>query len=317
MTHSSYLQTIRGQVPADDLGLILPHEHLFTDLRGPSVPDYAQADPEDVVKAISPFLIEAHSHGVTGIVECSTVGVGRNIQILKKLSENTPIHIIVPTGVYQENYIPAFMKDYSIKEFAKLWVKELTKGIEDTNIQAGFIKISMSNDGPTALEIKVLKSAVIASQQTGAIISSHTPSGDGFYNQFKIIEKEGLDSSRFIWVHANLEEDKKIHLDAAQKGVFVEFDAVGASWQAQHKMADYTLSLIGAGYSENILLSHDAGWYQPGNPNGEPEDGYRGFADLSKTFIPSLITKGVPDETIKLITQDNPKRAYGFQDGGL
>lgn len=315
MTNSGYLQTIKGCVSVDDLGLILPHEHLFTDLRGPSVPDYAQADQEDVVGVIIPLLIEAHSHGVTAIVECSTVGVGRNIQILKTLSQNTPIHIIVPTGVYQEDYIPAFMKDHSIDKFADLWVKEITEGIEDTYIQAGFIKISISNDGPTALETKVLKSAVKASQQTGAIIASHTPSGEEFYKQIRIIEDEGLEPNRFIWVHANLEEDKQIHLEAAKFGVFVEFDAVGASWQAQHKMVDYTLSLIGAGYTENILLSHDAGWYQPGNPNGEPEGGYRGFVDLSETLIPSLNAKGVSDEIIKQITQDNPFNAFGFQSG--
>ena len=31
------LQTVTGPVDIDSLGLILPHEHLFTDLRGPLV----------------------------------------------------------------------------------------------------------------------------------------------------------------------------------------------------------------------------------------------------------------------------------------
>ncbi len=47
---SSYIQTVKGQVGMEDLGLILPHEHLFTDLRGPLAPGYAQADPVVVAK---------------------------------------------------------------------------------------------------------------------------------------------------------------------------------------------------------------------------------------------------------------------------
>ena len=42
------LQTIKGPVEIDSLDLILPHEHLFTDLRGPHVPDYAQGEPSAV-----------------------------------------------------------------------------------------------------------------------------------------------------------------------------------------------------------------------------------------------------------------------------
>lgn len=41
-----FLRTILGDIPPENLGLILPHEHLFTDLRGPEVEGYAQADPK-------------------------------------------------------------------------------------------------------------------------------------------------------------------------------------------------------------------------------------------------------------------------------
>jgi phosphotriesterase-related protein len=47
---SSYIQTFKGRVGIEDLGLILPHEHLFAGLRGPLAPGYAQADTAAVVK---------------------------------------------------------------------------------------------------------------------------------------------------------------------------------------------------------------------------------------------------------------------------
>ena len=309
----SYLQTVTGQISTDQFGLILPHEHLFTDLRGPEVPDYAQADPEDVVQALAPMLQSAQEAGVTGFVECSTIGVGRNAQILKAINQSTPIHIIIPTGVYRDDYVPAWMKEYTAEEMARLWVKDLTSGVDGTEIKAGFIKIAVSDDGPRPIEERILKSAAIASKQTGAVVASHTPTGAILKKQWYILEKAGLAPDKFIWVHANLEVDNQIHLEAADIGVFVEFDGVGAPWQSQQAMVDAILSLAEAGYLGRILLSHDAGWYQPGRPQGEPEGGYRGYTALTESFLPALRTAGLTEEEIEHITHHNPLSAFALE----
>lgn len=54
----STIQTIRGAVTAESLGRILPHEHLFVDLRGPFVKGYAEADADHVVARMKPYLDE-------------------------------------------------------------------------------------------------------------------------------------------------------------------------------------------------------------------------------------------------------------------
>jgi len=306
------LLTVRGPVSEKDLGLILPHEHLFTDLRGPRVPDYAQEKPENVVRAMLPRLDAGHQKGVTALVECSTGGVGRNVAVLKTLADATPIHIIAPTGVYRDAYIPDTMRDLSAEVMADLWIQDLTVGMEGTDIKAGFIKIAMSDDGPLPIEETLLHAAAIASRQTGAAVASHTANGEIFRAQWRILEKNGLPPEKFIWVHANLEQSVEMHLEAARIGVFVEFDGVGADWQPQDAMLRYTLSLIEAGCIGNILLSHDAGWYQPGNPNGEPEGGYRGYTDLVDQFIPELAKAGVSEDEILQITHENPVSAFAF-----
>ena len=68
---SKNIQTLKGPVEVDSLRLILPHEHLFTELRGPLVPDHAQAEPEDVVRVVGQFLAEACEAGATALVECT------------------------------------------------------------------------------------------------------------------------------------------------------------------------------------------------------------------------------------------------------
>jgi phosphotriesterase-related protein len=147
---TKHIHTLKGPVEIHSLGLILPHEHLFTDLRGPSVPDYAQGEPSAVVNVVQPFLAEAAALGVTALVECSTVGEGRTLEVLQSLADAAPIHIVAPTGVYRDAYIPESLREMREQDLADRWTKELTEGIEGTSIRAGFIKLAMSDDGPTA-----------------------------------------------------------------------------------------------------------------------------------------------------------------------
>ena len=306
------IHTLNGPVEADSLGLVLPHEHLFTDLRGPHIQDYARGDPAAVVKVVGPFLTEAAAAGVTALVECSTVGVGRNLEVLQRLAEATSIQIIPPAGVYRDAYIPNSMRDLSEGELAELWTKELTDGIEGTSVRAGFIKLAMSDDAPMPLEIRNLRAAAKASQSTGAVIASHTIGGKLAHQEMDVLEEAGLDLRRFIWVHAQTEPDVSILEAAARRGAYVELDSVGAPFQVQAELLETVTAMIESGFADHLLLSHDAGWYNPAHPEGLPEGGYRGYTALTTDFIPALLKRGVSEEQVRLITVTNPAKAFGF-----
>ena len=309
------IQTIKGPIRIDSLGLVLPHEHLFTDLRGPSVLDYARADPSEVVKVVEPYLSEASASGVTTLVECSTVGVGRNLQVLQSLADSTPIHIVVPTGVYREAYIPASLRKVDEEGLADLWTMELTTGIDGTSIRAGFIKLAMSDDGPTQSEIRNLIAASKASQNTGAVIASHTIGGRVAKQEMDVLEKAGRDLHRFIWVHAQTEANLTTLKEAARRGAYLELDSVGAPYQSQAELLKTALALIEAGFEDKLLLSHDAGWYNPARSDGKPDNGYRGYTALIDEFIPVLLDRGISEQQIRRITVNNPANAFAFQDG--
>jgi phosphotriesterase-related protein len=306
------IQTLRGPVEIDALGLILPHEHLFTDLRGPHVPDYARGDPSNVVKVVTPYLAEAEAAGVTALVECSTVGVGRNLGILEHLAQATSIQIVAPTGVYRDAFIPEALREKREEQLAELWTKELTQGIDGTSTRAGFIKLAMSDDGPTALEVRNLKAAARASRDTGAVIASHTIGGKIAREEMDVLEAAGLDLHRFIWVHAQTEPDISIVKEAARRGAYVELDSVGAPFQSQTELIGTVIALIEAGLTEQLLLSHDAGWYQPGRPDGLPDSGYRGYTALRRDFLPALQERGLSEEQLRQITVKNPATAFAF-----
>ena len=305
------LHTLTGPVPVDQPGLVLPHEHIFVDLRGPAAPDYAQADPEDVIRLMEPYLEAAWKAGVTTFIECTPPGVGRNIPVLRRVAEITPLRILTPTGVYREAFTPLAMRSLSADQLANIWIRELTEGIEGTPVRAGFIKLAMSDNGPTDLEIRNLEAAAISSLATGAVIASHTSNGAIMQIELRVLEKAGLSLERFIWVHADAEPDPAFHLEAASRGAYVEFDAIGARADMSAQL-NYTLTLIEAGYTDRILLSHDAGWYEPGQPDGRPAGGVRGFTALVDNFLPLLRGRGVGEDVIRQITVVNPFQAFAF-----
>jgi len=304
---------VNGDVPVSALGKWVPHEHLFTDLRGPLTAGYAQGNPAHVVAVVQPYLQAAAERGVTVLVECSTIGVGRNIIVLRHVASTTPIHIIAPTGVYKEGFIPPELLAMSVEELAELWIKDLTEGIDGTSSRAGFIKIAVNDDGPTDAEVRSLKAATLASRATGAVVASHTIGGAAARREIAVLAGARHDLSRFIWVHAHSEPDTQIHIEAARQGVWLEFDAVGAAnWHPQDKLLNGVMAVIEAGYAGNLLLSHDAGWYSPGEPDGQPKpDGYRGYTALFDTFIPAMQARGVSDALIHQITVANPAKAFG------
>ena len=79
--------------------MILPHEHVFVDLRTSDKPGYGEAEADDVVSpdgAARSRRIKAL--GFTALVECSTGGVGRRADLDRAVSEATGFPIVVPTG---------------------------------------------------------------------------------------------------------------------------------------------------------------------------------------------------------------------------
>jgi phosphotriesterase-related protein len=307
--YAAWFQTTQGEVASNGAGVILPHEHIFTDLRGPTVTGYGQADIEDVVRVMKPRLVEAKESGVGVLVECSSIGVGRNVTAIRRLSEESGLPVIVPTGVYgRANFAPPVHRTMTEDELAALFIKEIREDIEGTGSKAGFIKISTSDASLTALEEKLLRAAGRAALATGAVVASHTAAGSVARRQTDILESISP-SIRFIWVHAQVERNRTHHRELAARGVFIEFDSLGWPPSEDNSLITAIKELLGAGHGDRILLSHDAGWYQPGQPNGGTQKPY---TYLHKTFIPKLKNSGLADATIRMITEENPARAFAF-----
>ncbi len=300
--------TTLGPKSSTELGMILPHEHIFVDLRTWNTPGYAQSEVDDVLKLMVPEIKRAQKSGVSAIVECSTVGVGRRADIERAVSEATGVPLVIPTGIYREPWIPDWAHAASEAELTGWMLGELQGEIEQSGVQAGWIKLSAGDDGLTAGETKILRAAAAAGRVTNAVIGSHTVRGRVVRDQLDIIEQLGYTAERFIWIHTQAEPDFELHLEMARRGAWLEYDAIGNSeWQADEYYLEHIQRLLDAGLENQLLLSHDRGWYDPALPGGGVPKPYTYITDQ---FLPKLRTAGVGEGIIDQLTRVNPFRAF-------
>lgn len=299
------LHTTLGPLRRAELGMILPHEHVFVDLRTPDQPGYAEADPADVVALMAPEIERIKALGITALVECSPTGVGRRADCDLAVSRATGFPIVVPTGIYREPWIPAWVHAASETEIERWMVAELEQGIEATSVRAAWIKLSAGDDGITPLEARILRAAARAAKATGAVIGSHTIRGRVVMDQLDLIEKEGGDPSRFISIHTQAEPDFALHKAVAARGAWIEYDNIG--WVPVEETVPLILRALEAGLGGQLLLSHDAGWYDPAKPGGGTPKPY---TVLSTEILPRLRLAGIDEATITRLTHDNPFAAY-------
>ena len=302
------LITTLGPKSLTDLGpgVILPHEHVFVDLRTPDHPDQGKALAEEVVDLMGPELDRARAAGVAALVECTPVGVGRRVDLDLAVSQAAAFPVVVPTGTYREPWIPEWIRDASEAALVDWMLGELTGYVADTGVQAAWIKLSAGDDGVTDCERKVLRAAAQAAAATNALIGSHTIRGRVAMDQLDTLESSGYTGERFIWIHTQAEPDVQLHLAAAKRGVWVEYDAVGGGMDDDVYIA-HVHRMLDAGYGDQVLLSHDRGWYDPAKPHGGVPSP---FTYITETFLPKLAASGVDAATIDQLTRGNPFRAF-------
>lgn len=300
-----HLYTTFGPKSRDELGMILPHEHVFVDLRTPDQPGYAEANPLDVVRLMAPEIDRIRALGVTALVECSTGGVGRRPDLDYVVSGATGLPIVVPTGNYREPWIPDWVREASQDELRDWMLKELTEEIDGAPFKAGWIKLSAGDEGITELETRILRAGAQAGKATNAVIGSHTIKGRVVMEQLDIIEAEGYSAERFISIHTQEEPDFDLHLAVAKRGAWIEYDHIGRA--EPQLVVDMILRVLAAGFGEQLLLSHDRGWYDPAQPGGGTPIPY---TELNETIIPMLLDQGVDPATIVQLTHTNPFNAF-------
>ena len=84
-----------------------------------------------------------------------------------------------------------------------------------------------------------------------------------------ILEREKVDPTAFTYMHACFEPDITYNIEAAKRGVWVEFDSIREETGDKHLKR--ILTMLDKGFEDQLLLSQDRGWYR-GHLELSPDD---------------------------------------------
>lgn len=298
------VSTVLGPVAATALGVTLVHEHIMVDFIGAEKAGPHRYQSDEVVTTMLPYLQRLRTAGCRTLIDCTPKYLGRDIGILRTLSEMSKVQIMTCTGLYKDPYLPAWAQSASAQHIADDWCREATEGIDDSSVRAGFIKIAANEGDLNEVQAKITRAAALTHLRTGLTIASHTTQGKTALQQLDLLIQEGVGAQAFIWVHADAEADGGLRREAAARRAWIELDGVNEAAPERH--ITLIKEMLAAKQGGQVLLSRDAGWYTVGEVGGGKP---RSYEPLLTQFLPALKAAGISQAAIRRILTENVQRA--------
>jgi phosphotriesterase-related protein len=310
----SYIQTVTGPLPADDLGFVLPHEHTGVELwHVANRWDYWELIRDEDV--IADELGRFQALGGTCLVDVTNHGLGRDPERLRRLSERTGLPIVMGSGWYRGPYYPpeALIDRRSTSDLADEIVQEFEEGAGATGIRPGIIgEIGTDKPWVAAQEERVFRAVARASRATGLAIMTHAAQSAVGLAQLAILLEEGADPSRIVIGHADSYPYLDYHLSLLERGANIEFDFLGMRFSAvdeamEPRVMGILIELLDRGHADRILLSQDVCHTMQLKAFGG-----NGYVYLQEVFLPRLRERGVGEDAIGRMTVENPRRVLSL-----
>ena len=300
------IHTVLGAIEPAELGRALMHEHIICDLY--RVTGRLNELLNDEALAIDELQLLREAGG-SALVEATTPDMGRDPAALRRVAEATGLHIIMGSGWYRQPYYPPAIDQTPTDQLANIIIAELSEGVAGTGIRAGIIgEIGVDLDYVTAQEERVLRAAARAQKATGAPLTTHASMYPVGLAQLEILRDEGVDTSRVIIGHCDTFLEQAYHLAILEAGAYVQFDTVGRRhMNPDARRADAFVALLRLGWRERLLLSSDRCFRSDLRAFGGLGYGY-----VFTEFFDMLRARGVDEETLDVITIENPRRVLAW-----
>jgi phosphotriesterase-related protein len=304
------IQDVNGARLAEPDQTWLTHEHVLVDFIGADSIKPESWNRDSVMKTVMPYFDELKEFKVGYFVDATPDYLGRDVLLLKKIADKTGIKIITNTGLYgarNDQFIPEYAHHITAEKLAEMWIGEFRNGIDGTSVKPGFIKIGIDNADPLSpMHQKLVRAAALTHLKTGLTIASHTGEAKGLWPQLAILKEMGVSPASFIWVHAQNENNNDSYLKAASMGCWISFDGLG--WELD-KHLEKILFAKRNGILNRVLISHDAGWFDP----QKAQQTIKPYTNIFKKLYPELKAKGFTDEEFRLLTSVNPAKAFAIE----
>uniref|UniRef100_A0A803VL75 N-acetyltaurine hydrolase n=1 Tax=Ficedula albicollis TaxID=59894 RepID=A0A803VL75_FICAL len=298
---SGKVQTVLGPLEPDCLGYTLTHEHLSMNYSSCFCPPSPGQEPlsngpiemknlfwikqnpyshkENLLlyqetDAVREELLHFKAAGGGTIVENTTTGIGRDVKTLKKLAEETGVHIIAGAGFYVDSTHSSQTQAMTVEQLTEIIVDEVLKGADGTNIKCGVVGEIGCSWPLTPSEHRVLQATAQAQAQLGCPVIIHPGrNSESPFQILRILQEAGADASKTVMSHL-----------------------------------DRIRMLIDEGYEDRILMAHDVH-----TKNRLMKYGGHGYSHILKYIVPKMLIRGISQDKIDKILLANPKRWLTFK----
>jgi phosphotriesterase-related protein len=309
------VETVKGPVDLDELGVTLVHEHLK--LRSaPTEQEFPHLyDDEDALRRARETAEGLVAQGVGTICDPSCMYHGRDVRFMKRVAYETGLRVVPCTGIYTYTEIPHYFKNREVDDMAEVFVHDIETGIQGTDIKAAFLKCAVDEPGMTEDVEKVLRACARASKRTGRpmMVHSHPATRRGL-EIMDVLDEEEVDPATVQIAHTGDTDDLDYIEELLVRGPFIGMDRYGTEiFLADDKRDATILALLERGHAERMFLSTDAcaefDWFPPElieqmAPNWKSTYVFDGVA-------PRLREAGMTHDQLDAMTVGNVKRWLG------
>jgi phosphotriesterase-related protein len=337
------IMAVTGKINTNDLGMTAPHEHIFIDMEVFfSPPDEISAkniayEPVTIEKLgvlkRNPFAVLDNvkmtdeetqlselnffkAAGGSSIVDATSIGLGRDPELLAIVSVKSGLNIIAGSGFYVDGAQTEETRALTIEDMENQIVQDIESGIGHTRIRAGIIgEIGISHI-MYPFEKKSLIAACRAQIRTGAPLMIHiNPWSTMGLDVMKIVDEYGVPHEKLVICHSDVENREDYIFELLDMGVYVEFDNFGKEmftdiWNIKPGSGRFVTDwervllikkIVDRGYAKQFLLSTDiclksllhayGGW---------------GYDHILTHIVPMMDEVGVSSANIDQILIKNP-----------
>ncbi|MEV4730703.1 phosphotriesterase-related protein [Saccharopolyspora sp. NPDC049426] len=314
------VETVRGQVPADQLGTVLMHEHVFVlneEIRR-NYPEFW--DEEERVADAIKRLRELASRGVDTIVDPTVIGLGRDVERVARINAEVDLNIITATGLYTYDSVPFFFRLHGPgtllggdEVMVRMFVKDITEGIAETGVKAAFLKCAIEEELTPGVE-RVLNAVAEAHVRTGAPITVHTSPAHrtGLVAQ-EVLRRNGVDLGRVVIGHSGDTTDTDYLRELIDNGSYIGMDRFGLDVLLPTDERVATIAeLARGGLADRMVLAHDASCHIDWFPSGVVEQALPNwhYTHIHDVVLPALREAGVTEQQLTTMLVDNPRRYF-------
>jgi phosphotriesterase-related protein len=319
------IQSARGSITTDHLGRTLMHEHVFT-----VSSEMAANFPKIAWNGTREDRISEAIEKLNHLKAMNVLGLGRSLPDILAVAENIELNILLATGIYPDRGLPQAIEGRDPKAedasgkpdiLAELFVQDIENGIAGTSVRAALIKGYTDRPGVTPVIDRCLRAVAWAHRQTGVPIETHTSAiTEAGLEQQRVFREEGVNLERVIIGHSGDTTDVTYLRTIMDAGSLIASDRFGLYLDGMASL-DQRVAVISElcklGYSDRIVLSHDAHCYA----DYEFDEGrinrrtlpYWVHTHLIEHVLPRLLESGVTQGQIDQMLIHNPRRVFEYQ----